>query len=113
MDLYGRVAIVTGAAGDIGRASAVALAEAGSSLVLVDLSEERLAEACAAASEAHGVEAVPVTADVRQSEDVRRYVDTATERFGRIDVLFSNAASRAARSHSPSAPRSSSTTSWP
>jgi len=92
MSLDGRVAIVTGAAGDIGRAAAMALAEDGASVVLVDIAEEGLADACEAVSTAHGVEAVPVTADVRRSADVQRYVATTTERFGRIDVLFNNAA---------------------
>ena len=92
MNLAGRVAVVTGAAGDIGRAAAIALAAAGASVVLVDLDEERVAAACAAVSEAQGVDAVPVAADVRDSSDVRRYVAAATERFGRIDVLFNNAA---------------------
>jgi NAD(P)-dependent dehydrogenase (short-subunit alcohol dehydrogenase family) len=90
-DLSGRLAIVTGAAGDIGRATATALAEAGASLVLVDVSEEPLAAACAAVSDAHGVDAVAVAADVRHAADVRPYVATATDRFGRIDVLFNNA----------------------
>jgi NAD(P)-dependent dehydrogenase (short-subunit alcohol dehydrogenase family) len=92
MSLAGRVAIVTGAAGDIGRAATMALAEDGASVVLVDIAKEGLAAAAAAVSEAHGAEAVPVTADVRSSADVQRYVATATDRFGRIDVLFNNAA---------------------
>jgi 3alpha(or 20beta)-hydroxysteroid dehydrogenase len=92
MTLAGRVAIVTGAAGGIGTATAMALGEAGASVVLVDIAEQGLAEASSAVAEAHGVEAVPVTADVRHSADVQRYVATTTERFGRIDVLFNNAA---------------------
>jgi NAD(P)-dependent dehydrogenase (short-subunit alcohol dehydrogenase family) len=89
--LTGQVAVVTGAAGDIGRATAIALAGAGASLVLVDLSEEDLAAACAAVSEVHGGDAVAVAADVRHASEVRRYVASAIEQFGRIDILFNNA----------------------
>src|SRR5436190_5233689 len=91
VDLSGRVAVVTGAAGDIGRATSIAFAAAGASVVLVDVSEERLARACAAASEVNGGAAVAVAADVSHADGVRRYVESTLDRFGRIDVLFNNA----------------------
>jgi NAD(P)-dependent dehydrogenase (short-subunit alcohol dehydrogenase family) len=90
-DLSGRVAVVTGGAGDIGRAVAMRLASAGASLVLVDLAEEGVTAACAAVTDEHGVEAIPVAADVRDGADVRRYVAAASEAFGGIDVLVNNA----------------------
>ena len=91
VDLAGQTAVVTGAAGDIGRATATALAAAGASVVLVDVTEEGLDAACKAVSDVNGGAAVAVTADVSDTAAVRRYVATAVERFGRIDVLFNNA----------------------
>lgn len=90
-DFSGRVAVVTGGAGDIGRAAAAAFAAAGASVVLVDVAAQRLSDACAEVAEATGGELMAVEADARDATDARRYVDTAINRFGRIDVLFNNA----------------------
>jgi NAD(P)-dependent dehydrogenase (short-subunit alcohol dehydrogenase family) len=86
-DFAGRVAVVTGGAGDIGRAAATAFAARGASVVLVDRDGERLEEARAAI----GGDTSAVAADVSMETDVRRYVDAAVDRHGRIDVLFNNA----------------------
>ena len=92
VDLSDRVAVITGAGGDIGRATAIRFAAAGASLVLVDVAQDAVDASCAAVREAFGgVAAEAVAADVRTTEDVQRYVAVATERFGRIDVLFNNA----------------------
>src|SRR3712207_3737015 len=91
VDLAGRTAGVTGAAGDIGLATATAFAAAGASVVLVDVAEDRVAAACATVSEVNGGSAVAVAADVSDASAVRRYVETALERFGGIDILFNNA----------------------
>jgi len=90
-DFSGRVAVVTGGAGDIGRAAAAAFAAAGASVVLVDVAAQRLSDACAEVAEATGGELVAVEADARDATDVRRYVDATMQQFGRIDVLFNNA----------------------
>jgi NAD(P)-dependent dehydrogenase (short-subunit alcohol dehydrogenase family) len=89
-ELAGKIGIVTGAAGGIGRATGVALAASGVSLVLVDIDERGLA-ASEAAVRAAGAPVVSVRADVSRSEDVRRYVQVALDSFGRIDVFFNNA----------------------
>jgi NAD(P)-dependent dehydrogenase (short-subunit alcohol dehydrogenase family) len=91
-DFSGRVAVVTGGAGDIGRAAAAAFAAAGASVVLVDVAAQRLTDACAEIAEATGGgDLMAVEADVRDAAGTRRYVDTTLTRFGRIDVLFNNA----------------------
>lgn len=89
-DLEGKVAVVTGAAGGIGRACCVELARMGASVLLVD----RDAPALEAAAEVVGGEGGPVdtaVADVTRGEAVRGYVGKALERFGRIDVFCNNA----------------------
>lgn len=90
MSLSGKVAVVTGAANGIGRASSLELARAGAALVLVDIDEAALEQAAGAVSET-GVEVRRCVADVSRSEDVRAYVAAAKEAFGRIDVFFNNA----------------------
>ena len=86
----GKVVVVTGAAGGIGRATALRLAGEGARLALVDRAPEAL-EACRAAVEQAGGEALAVTADVTQASEVAGYVATATGRFGGVDALFNNA----------------------
>jgi NAD(P)-dependent dehydrogenase (short-subunit alcohol dehydrogenase family) len=84
----GKVCIVTGAAGSIGWATVQLLIEEGALVTLVDLNEERLAQAVARLPPGR---AEYVAADVTKSEDVRRFVERTVARWGRIDVLFSNA----------------------
>src|SRR5579859_3712403 len=86
----GKVVIITGAAGGIGRATAVRFASEGARVVLVDLAETALAEV-ATAVEAAGGEALTVAADVSRAADVERYAAEAVRRFGGIDCLFNNA----------------------
>ena len=86
----GKVAVVTGAAGGIGRAAVRRFAAEGASVVCVDLAGSALAEAVAEA-EAAGVKAIAVPADVTKSSEVEGYVSRATGAFGRIDAFFNNA----------------------
>jgi len=86
----GKVAVITGAAGGIGRAAVARFAQEGANIVVVDLPGTALDEAVAEA-EASGVRAVAVPADVTRSADVERYVAAARDRFGRIDAFFNNA----------------------
>lgn len=85
-----RVAIVMAASDGLGRASAEALAKAGHGLVVCARRADRL-EAVAASLRAAGGEVVAVTADVSRAEDLERLFATADERFGRLDVLVTNA----------------------
>lgn len=86
--LAGKCAVITGGAGGIGVATAKLFLDQGASVVLVDREEEALERA---AAELDPARVACVAADVSNPEDVERYVNTAVERFGRIDVLFANA----------------------
>lgn len=86
----GRVAVVTGAAGGIGRATCVRLAREGARVVASDLKDAPLDET-AGAVEATGGEAIVVDHDVTQAADWQRVVSEATGRFGGLDALVNNA----------------------
>ncbi len=85
-----KVVVITGAAGGIGRATAVRFASEGARIVVVDLEDSELAQTKEAVERAGG-EAVVQSADVTVAADVQRYVTTALDRFGQIDVFFNNA----------------------
>lgn len=90
MRLAGKSAIVTGAAGGIGRATAVAMAAEGARVTVVDLNPAGLDEV-AEQIRAAGGEAVTVVADVSVEADIEQVVTTAVEAFGGVDVVFNNA----------------------
>lgn len=87
--LQGKVAIITGGSGGIGRHTAGVMLDEGASVVLVDLDESALRDAEKALSGKGDV--LVVQADVTREEDVKRYVAATLDRFGRIDVFFNNA----------------------
>jgi citronellol/citronellal dehydrogenase len=84
------IALVTGGGTGIGRATALELARAGTSVVVCGRRLEPLERTCEAVTEL-GAECLAVSADVREPEQVEALVDAALERFGRIDVLVNNA----------------------
>ena len=86
--LEGKVAIVTGAGGGIGRAMAVRVAAEGAVVVAADVNEERLRET----AELAGDGASWQLCDVSRSDDVRRLVATAVERHGKLTTICNNAA---------------------
>ncbi|MCX4636557.1 SDR family oxidoreductase [Streptomyces platensis] len=88
--IEGKVVAVTGAGSGIGAATALLLAERGARLVLGGRRSERLAEVVERIERAGGA-AVQLRTDVTRREDVDALVALAGERFGRLDVLVSNA----------------------
>ena len=86
----GKVAFVTGAAGGIGRATALAFAREGAGVVVADVSEQGNQETARMIEEAGG-RALAVRCDVTRSEDAKAALDKAVETFGRLDVAFNNA----------------------
>jgi NAD(P)-dependent dehydrogenase (short-subunit alcohol dehydrogenase family) len=87
--LAGRVAVVSGAANGIGRASALRLAREGADLAIADREGDRLAEV-AEAVEAMGRGVLAITADWTDAAAVREAFAAIRHRFGRVDVLFNN-----------------------
>ena len=88
--------MVTGASGGIGRATALALAREGASLVLVGRREERLA-ALARECEQDGARSASLVLDLTAVDAGERILDACLERFGRIDALVNGAGTSAVR----------------
>jgi NAD(P)-dependent dehydrogenase (short-subunit alcohol dehydrogenase family) len=88
--LDGKVAVVTGAASGIGRASAVAFAREGARLLVADVNKEGLEETAAIISRRGGT-AQAVAADSGREENVKAFVDGALSAFGALDIFYANA----------------------
>jgi NAD(P)-dependent dehydrogenase (short-subunit alcohol dehydrogenase family) len=85
-----KVVVVTGATSGLGVGFAQACAQAGADVVVTGRRAERLAETVALIDDT-GRSALAVAADVAREEDAQRIVESAVERFGRVDVLVNNA----------------------
>ena len=92
--LEGRVALVTGSGRNIGRAIILKLAAEGANVVVNARSNREEAESVAAEAAALGVESLAVVADVADEPQVGGMFAAAIERFGKVDILVSNAAIR-------------------
>lgn len=90
MRLAGNVAVITGAAGGIGRASALRFAQEGASIVAADVLDDANAQTAAMVTEAGG-QAIAVHADVTLEAEVEAMVAAAEETYGKLDILFNNA----------------------
>jgi NAD(P)-dependent dehydrogenase (short-subunit alcohol dehydrogenase family) len=88
-ELRGRVAVITGGASGIGRATALALAREGAVPVIADVDMER-AEAVVRDARDLGVEAAAVRCDVTSDADFAALRDITVERFGRVDIVMNN-----------------------
>jgi 3-oxoacyl-[acyl-carrier protein] reductase len=96
-ELAGRVALVTGASRNIGRAIALELAAAGAAVAVNARQSAAAAEAVAKEIESGGGAAMALLADVTDETAVAAMIDKAVRRFGRIDILVNNAATRPAQ----------------
>src|SRR5690349_3675578 len=85
-----KVAIVTGGASGIGRATVVRFAAEGANVVIADINGEA-GEAVASECRAKGGKAVFQVTDVTREEDMKALVDRTVRDFGRLDVIFNNA----------------------
>lgn len=89
-EFSGKVAVITGAGRGIGRATALAFAQRGASVVAANRrvadGEKLVAEISAAGGNAHFV-----ATDITQPDQIKRLIDEAVSRFGRLDILFNNA----------------------
>jgi len=93
MSSTSKVAVVTGAGSGIGRASALALLDAGYCVVLAGRRKEALEESLGLAKSPERALAVPT--DVARPEQVAALFESTVSRFGRVDVLFNNAGTNA------------------
>jgi 3-oxoacyl-[acyl-carrier protein] reductase len=91
LGLRGRVAIVAAASRGLGRAIAEELAAEGAPVVMCARGKEALAEAAKSVREKSDAEVLDIPADVSRPEDVIRLGRATTERFGRVDILVTNA----------------------
>jgi len=93
-DLKGKVAVVTGACGILGRHFCSGLAAYGARVAVVDLDQAACDAMAEGLRQRYGGEAVGVACDISHSENVTAMVGQVTERFGGIDVLHNNAAGK-------------------
>lgn len=96
-DLYelgGRVAVVTGGAGILGRETSAALAEHGAHVAVVDLDAARAAEVAESLSTRYGVRTLGVGCDVADADSVQLMVDRVEGELGPVAVLHNNAATK-------------------
>lgn len=93
-ELAGKVAVVTGAGRNIGRAIALALADAGASVVVNARSNKAEADKVVSEIEGAGGKAVAVVGDVADAKTAQALAAAALKSFGRIDILVNNAALR-------------------
>ena len=90
MEIKGKAAVITGGGSGIGRATAQRLASEGAAIIIADIDEAAAIETVKLI-EAAGGRAASIKADVTNENDAQRMLDAATEKFGRLDILYNNA----------------------
>ena len=86
----GKTAFVTGATSGIGRATALAFADAGANVVVADISEDGIRDTARAITDL-GANALPIRCDVTRADDVEAALAATIDTYGRLDVAFNNA----------------------
>ena len=92
MQLKGKTAIITGAAGGIGRATALRFVAEGARVVAADIQGEGAEETAHIAGANHANTVIAHTVDVSQGDQVERLISETISHFGQLDIIFSNAA---------------------
>ena len=101
----GKVAIITGAASGIGKATAILFAQEGAKVVVADVLDKLGEETVKTINESGG-KAVFVHADVSKAEDVKNMVKKAVDTYGRLDIIFNNAGIEGATADTANYPES-------
>lgn len=91
LQLRGKVALITGGSRGIGLAVGHSLAAEGVRIVVSARTKSDVEQAAKEIAEQHGVETLAVVADVKKPEDIQRTLESASEKFGGVDILVSNA----------------------
>ena len=91
MQLRGKVALVTASSKGLGKATAFALAREGANVAICSRNEAAIQATAQEIRAATGVDVVAVQADVTKPDNITRFVTSAAEHFGRIDILVTNA----------------------
>ena len=94
MKLKGKVALITGAGRNIGRAMALAIAEEGSDVVLITRKNQHGLNEVAQEVSTLGVKALPLMADITDAQAIKEVVKKAEHEFGKVDILVNNAVDR-------------------
>lgn len=91
LGLQGKVACVAASSSGLGKASALELACEGARVAICARNKERLERAAAEIRDATHADVLPVVADVTVPEEARRFIQTAVNQWGRLDILVTNA----------------------
>lgn len=89
--LEGKVAVITGGGSGIGKATALLFAEKGAKVVVADINADTAAETAKMIKDLKG-QATAVQVDVSKESDIEKMIRTAVETYGKLDILFNNAA---------------------
>ena len=90
-DLHGKVAIVTGGNGGLGRGMALGLASAGANIVIAARNQAKTAGVAAELRQQYGVQVLELHVDVCKEADITAMVEQTLHTFDRIDILLNNA----------------------
>ena len=91
MRLDGKIAFVTGGARGIGYSIALALAQAGAELAIIDLDVDKAHESAKQIQAETGHKAIAYRADITKQDDIQQVVDAIVQDFGKLDIAFCNA----------------------
>ncbi len=93
-DLSGKVALVTGGVGILGKHFCAALADHGATVIVVDLDEKQCSSFAKELTETFAVKALGISCDLTNVQDIKRVIDKVENTIGSIDILHNNAASK-------------------